>query len=116
MTFLKPFGEKQRGVPKIVDGVFNYDFRLIMPYDRILICVLAILSIVGVGLLALMSTENAIASVQRGESSFGVIAFPIWPGRVAVAVGLWLLCLQFFLDLLRAALGRARENSGQTVV
>ena len=40
------FGEKQRGVPKIVDGVLNWDFRLIMPYDRILICVLAILSIV----------------------------------------------------------------------
>ena len=40
------FGEKQRGVPKIVNGVFNWDFRIIMPYDRILICVLAILSIV----------------------------------------------------------------------
>ena len=40
------FGEKQRGVPKIVDGVFNWDFRLIMPYDRILICGLAIVSIV----------------------------------------------------------------------
>ncbi len=39
------FGEKQRGVPKIVDGVFNWDFRIIMPYDRILICGLAILSI-----------------------------------------------------------------------
>ncbi len=36
------FGEKQRGVPKIVDGVFNWDFRIIMPYDRILICGLAI--------------------------------------------------------------------------
>ncbi len=35
------FGEKQRGVPKIVDGVFNWDMRLIMPYDRILIAVLA---------------------------------------------------------------------------
>lgn len=40
------FGEKQRGVPKIVNGVLNWDFRLIMPYDRILICALAILSIV----------------------------------------------------------------------
>ena len=39
-VILLGFGEKQRGVPKIVDGVFNYDFRLIMPYDRILICVL----------------------------------------------------------------------------
>ena len=36
------FGEKQRGVPKIVDGVLNWDFRLIMPYDRILICFLAL--------------------------------------------------------------------------
>ncbi len=39
------FGEKQRGVPKLVNGVFNWDFRLIMPYDRILIGFLAILSI-----------------------------------------------------------------------
>jgi len=40
------FGEKQRGVPKIVGGVFNWDMRIIMPYDRILIGVLAILLIV----------------------------------------------------------------------
>lgn len=44
-VILLVFGEKQRGVPKIVDGVFNWDFRLIMPYDRILIGFLAILSI-----------------------------------------------------------------------
>ena len=44
-VILLVFGEKQRGVPKIVDGVFNWDFRIIMPYDRILICGLAILSI-----------------------------------------------------------------------
>lgn len=36
------FGEKQRGVPKLIDGVFNWDFRIIMPYDRILIGTLAI--------------------------------------------------------------------------
>jgi branched-chain amino acid transport system permease protein len=41
------FGEKQRGVPKIVNGVFNWDFRIIMPYDRILIGCLAIACIVG---------------------------------------------------------------------
>lgn len=41
------FGEKQRGVPKIVDGVLNWDMRIIMPYDRILIAVLAAAMIVG---------------------------------------------------------------------
>lgn len=40
------FGEKQRGVPKIIDGVLNWDFRIIMPYDRILIGCLAIAMIV----------------------------------------------------------------------
>ena len=45
-VILLVFGEKQRGVPKIVDGVFNWDFKLIMPYDRILICFLAIFSII----------------------------------------------------------------------
>ena len=40
------FGEKQRGVPKIVNGVFNWDMRLIMPYDRILIAALAVALIV----------------------------------------------------------------------
>ncbi len=44
-VILLVFGEKQRGVPKIVNGVFNWDFRLIMPYDRILIGFLAIISI-----------------------------------------------------------------------
>jgi branched-chain amino acid transport system permease protein len=44
-VILLAFGEKQRGVPKIVSGVFNWDMRIIMPYDRILIGVLAILLI-----------------------------------------------------------------------
>ena len=39
------FGEKQRGVPKILNGVMNLDFRVIMPYDRILIGFLAIVTI-----------------------------------------------------------------------
>jgi len=46
-VILLVFGEKQRGVPKIVQGVMNWDFRIVMPYDRILVGVLAIAAIVG---------------------------------------------------------------------
>lgn len=46
-SILLIFGEKQRGVPKIIDGVLNWDFRIIMPYDRILIGCLAIFIIAG---------------------------------------------------------------------
>ncbi|MGY5451744.1 branched-chain amino acid ABC transporter permease [Agarivorans sp. MS3-6] len=45
-VILLSFGEKQRGVPKIIDGVFNWDFRIIMPYDRIVIGLIAIAMIV----------------------------------------------------------------------
>jgi len=51
------FDEKQRGVPKIVNGIFNWDMRLIMPYDRILIGVLAIAMIAG--FIALMQYTKA---------------------------------------------------------
>ncbi|HCZ00870.1 MAG: branched-chain amino acid ABC transporter permease [Rhodobacterales bacterium RIFCSPHIGHO2_02_FULL_62_130] len=51
------FGEKQRGVPKIVGGVLNWDMRIIMPYDRILIGVLAIALIAG--FIALMQYTKA---------------------------------------------------------
>ena len=44
-VILLVFGEKQRGIPKIIDGVFNWDFIIVMPYDRIVICVIAILII-----------------------------------------------------------------------
>jgi branched-chain amino acid transport system permease protein len=39
------FGEKQRGVPKIVPGIFISD-RLIIPYDRLVVAALAFLFIV----------------------------------------------------------------------
>lgn len=43
-VILLAFGEKQRGVPKIVKGVLNTD-GLIMPYDRIVVGIAAILLI-----------------------------------------------------------------------
>ncbi len=51
------FGEKQRGVPKIMNGVFNWDMKIIMPYDRILIGCLAIAIIAG--FIALMQYSKA---------------------------------------------------------
>ena len=60
------FGEKQRGVPKIVDGVFNWDFRLIMPYDRILIGVLAIAIIAGfIALMQYSKTGRAMRALAQ---------------------------------------------------
>lgn len=60
------FGEKQRGVPKIVNGVFNWDFRIIMPYDRILIGVLAIALIVGfIGFMQYSKAGRAMRALAQ---------------------------------------------------
>ncbi len=57
------------------------------------------------GLMARMSVISAIRSTQRGEISYGVIAFPIWPGRIVLAVGLILLTIQLLMDVLRLVSG-----------
>lgn len=61
-----------------------------------------------VGLLAWLSTRQAISAYKRGEAGFGIIAFPIWPGRFVLAFGLWLLVLQFFFDMVRQLVGQPR--------
>ncbi len=59
-VILLVFGEKQRGLPKIVDGVLNWDFIIIMPYDRILIGVLA-LALVAVFILFMQHSKTGRA-------------------------------------------------------
>jgi len=59
-VILLVFGEKQRGLPKIVDGVMNWDFIIIMPYDRILIGVLA-LAMVAVFILFMQHSKTGRA-------------------------------------------------------
>ena len=65
------FGEKRRGVPKIVDGVFNWDMRLIMPYDRILIGVLGHLC------RSLQQNEELAASIGVNTANLRVLAYAI---------------------------------------
>jgi len=62
------FGEKQRGVPKIVNGVLNLDMRIIMPYDRILIGVLAILLIIAfIGFMNYSRTGRAMRALAQDK-------------------------------------------------
>jgi TRAP-type C4-dicarboxylate transport system permease small subunit len=74
-------------------------------------------SLILVGVLAWLSTKQAYSAFQRGETGFGIVAFPLWPARFLLAVGLWLLALQFVCDLLRYLLGapRASTNGASTI-
>jgi len=62
------------------------------------------------GLFAWYATTGAWESTLRLEQSYAVVAFPVWPGRIATAAGLVLLTVQFLIDAwhdLRAPAGQA---------
>jgi branched-chain amino acid transport system permease protein len=75
-VILLVFGEKQRGVTKIIDGVFNWDFIVIMPYDRIVIGFTAIAIIAAFILFMQYSTAGramrALAQDKVAATLMGV--------------------------------------------
>lgn len=50
-------------------------------------------------LLAWVCWEKAFTSFHAAEKSYGVIAFPIWPSRFLVAIGLTFLAIQFIATM-----------------
>lgn len=60
-----------------------------------------VVGLVIVVLLAWPSSKQALSSFERGEAGFGVLPFPLWPARILLAAGLWLLAVQFLCDLYR---------------
>jgi len=61
-------------------------------------------------MLAWPSSKQALSSFERGEASFGILPFPLWPARVLLAVGLWLLAIQFACDIYRFIVGKQRVH------
>ncbi len=93
------FGEKQRGVPKLMNGVFNWDFKVIMPYDRLLICGLAIACIVlfilymhysktGRALRALAQDRDAAQLMGVDVEHYGMKGFAIGAMLAGIVGGL----------------------------
>ncbi len=69
-VILLVFGEKQRGVPKILNGVFNWDMRIIMPYDRILIGFLAVALIVAfIAFMQYSRTGRAMRALAQDRTA-----------------------------------------------
>lgn len=63
-------------------------------------------------LLAWLSTREAIVSTEMGEASFGTIAFPVWPSRILLSIGMWALAAQVLFELFLHARGFSRRERG----
>lgn len=59
------------------------------------------------GGFAWYAIRGAIASTQRLEQSYAVVAFPVWPAKIIAATGLTLLAIVYLLDLVDACRGDA---------
>lgn len=53
------------------------------------------------GVFAWLTTSRAMMSYSINESTFSVISFPVWPARIVIAVGFWMLTIQLLIDMLR---------------
>jgi TRAP-type C4-dicarboxylate transport system permease small subunit len=62
-----------------------------------------LLSLLFVATMGWQSSSGALHAYRLGEYHWGVVGITIliWPAKVAVAVGLWMLCLEYAVDLLR---------------
>lgn len=65
-------------------------------------------------ILAWPSSKQAVVSFERGEAGFGIVSFPLWPARTLLAIGLWLLALQFLCDIYRFVANKPRETRTET--
>jgi TRAP-type mannitol/chloroaromatic compound transport system permease small subunit len=63
-----------------------------------------LLSLLFVATMGWQSSSGALHAFRLGEYHWGVVGITIliWPAKVAVAVGLWMLCLEYVVELLRA--------------
>lgn len=52
-------------------------------------------------IFAWLTTQRAFMAYSTNESTFSVIAFPVWPARIIIAIGFWMLTLQLLIDILR---------------
>ncbi|MFC3678435.1 TRAP transporter small permease subunit [Ferrovibrio xuzhouensis] len=75
-----------------------------------------LISIGIIGLLAWLTTQEAVYATGIGETSYGIYPFPIWPERIIVAIGFVLLTIQLIADVIRTMTGLpddiAPEGSG----
>lgn len=57
------------------------------------------LALVIIALITYGAIKTAYIATVEGEYEVGLLNYPIWPGRIAMAVGLLVLCFQYVSDI-----------------
>ena len=73
--------------------------RLSLKWRKLIDIVVLILTLVILILLTWRTGLTAFTSLMTGETTFGIIAFPVGPAKSVVPVGLGLLCLRVIVQI-----------------
>lgn len=74
------------------------------------------LTIAFFGLLAYFGWKAAALGFVQGEYASGIVNFPIWPARFAMAIGATLMTLQCVVDMVGLFLGWQTDDSGDSKI
>ena len=72
-----------------------------------------VLTCIFFGLIAYFGWELAMVGYHQGEFASGIINFPTWPARFALAIGASLMALQCAFDLIGCVLGWPLHEDAQ---
>lgn len=61
------------------------------------------LTVLITGLLLYSATRGTIQSIQTGETTSGLVLYPVWPAKVVIVFGCVALCLRFVVHMVKSA-------------
>lgn len=94
---------------EVIVGLMPRPFQLASAVFSALLCALFF------GLIAWFGWAIAIKSFNAGEFSSGLVNFPIWPAKIALAFGASLMALQCLWDVATAILDMRNTTPGNPV-
>jgi len=107
-VFLALALSQQRGAHISVEVLIGLAPSLV---QRVAAALGSLLSLVLFGLIAWFGAEAAIESFTVNEFSSGIVNFPIWPAKAALAFGATLMTVQCGWDLINELMGRHHAAS-----
>ncbi|NYD53610.1 TRAP transporter small permease subunit [Microbacterium pseudoresistens] len=103
-------------VTQRLGGMIRVDFvveRLRPPIRRGVDVFAISFSLIVCAVMTVATFQSYDAALQSGEARTGLLTIPTWPSRLAVAVGLAVLCVELLVALIKA-IRALRDGTDQT--
>ena len=94
-----------------VEIIYN---RLPVPIQIVLDLLQYALTTIFFGLIAYFGWKSAALGFAQGEYASGIVNFPVWPARFALAIGASLMTMQCMIDFIGVLMGWQIDDSADS--